>query len=212
MSNNSALSNLASKMKPSGAIFHEEFTAKQAMHYNIPRMVVDMSAMDETKELNKELEFDIRDCGDNFAGRNSSASCFMTQWDMHKHYESFEKLGKAACAVAESGALAVRTHADGTNNPIKLYVQETWGLIYTKGHTTNAHTHWPSVWSYTYCVNGEQCCAPLVFPSVEGGSYEIFPATSQLIIFPSWVNHLVPEHICEHERIMISGNLDVVWD
>ncbi len=74
MSNNSALSNLASSMKPSGVMFHEEFTAKQAMHYNIPRMVVDMSAMEETKELNKELEFDIRDSGDNFGGRNSSAS------------------------------------------------------------------------------------------------------------------------------------------
>ena len=25
-------------------------------------------------------------------------------------------------------------------------------------------------------------------------------------------NHFVPEHTCDHERIMISGNLDVIWD
>ena len=208
----SKLKSLADNLDPPGAIFHEEFTAKQAMHYNIPRMVVDMSAMEETKELNASLERDIRDSGDNFGGRNSSASCFMTQWDMHKHYKSFDQLGKAACAVAETGALAKRTHADGTNNPIQLYVQEAWGLIYTKGHATKMHTHWPSVWSYTYCVKAKPCCSPLVFPSTKGGGYEIFPATSQLIVFPSWVNHFVPEHICDHERIMIAGNLDVIWD
>ena len=206
------LADLANNLDPPGVMFHEEFTAKQAMHYDIPRMTVDMSAKEETKELNAALERDIRESGDNFDGRNSSASCFMTQWDMHKHYESFEQLGKAACTSAESGALAKRTHADGTNNPIMCYVQETWGLIYTKGHTTKKHTHWPSVWSYTYCVKAKPCCSPLVFPSATGGGYEIFPATSQLIVFPSWINHAVPEHTCDHERIMISGNLDVVWD
>jgi hypothetical protein len=208
----SNLKSLADSLDLPGVMFHEEFTAKQAMHYNIPRMVVDMSAKEETKELNASLERDIRESGDNFGGRNSSASCFMTQWDMHKHYKSFEQLGKDACAVAESGALAERTYEDGTNNPIKYYVQETWGLIYTKGHATKMHTHWPSVWSYTYCVKAELCCSPLVFPSATGGGYEIFPVTSQLIVFPSWINHSVPEHICDHERIMISGNLDVIWD
>ena len=123
----SKLKSLVDNLDPPGVMFHEEFTAKQAMHYNIPRMTVDMSViMKETKELNATLERDIRDCGDKFGGRNSSASCLMTQWDMHKYYESFERLGDAACEVAETGALAKRTHADGTENPIKFYVQERW--------------------------------------------------------------------------------------
>ena len=209
MSDSSALSSLAKNLEPPGVMFHEEFTAKQAMHYNIPRMVVDMPA---TEELNSSLERDIRESGDYFGGGNNSATCFMTQWDMHKHYESFEQLGKSAIAVAEGGALAVRTRSDGTNSPIKLYVQEMWGLIYTKGHSTKAHTHWPSLWSYTYCVNAEPCCAPLIFPAVSGDGYEIFPDVSQLIVWPAWINHFVPEHTCDHERIMISGNLDVIWD
>jgi len=211
MSKLTSLSALASRLDPPGAMFHEEFPVKQAMHYNIPRMVVDMSAVEQTKKLNADLERDIRDSGDNFNGRNSSATCLMTRWDMHKVYDSFVQLGEAACAVAEGGALAVRTHADGTNNPINVYIQETWGLIYTKGHSTKAHTHWPSVWSYTYCVKAKPCCSPLVFPTVKGG-YEIAPQTSQMIVFPSWVNHSVPEHTCDHPRIMISGNLDVIWD
>ena len=119
----SKLKSLADSIDIPGVMFHEEFTAKQAMHYNIPRMTVNMLA---TEELNSALERDIRESGDNFGGRNSSASCFMTQWDMHKHYKSFEQLGKSACTIAESGALAERTYADGTNNLIQLYVQETW--------------------------------------------------------------------------------------
>ena len=58
MSNSSALSSLVKNLEPPGVMFHEEFTAKQAMHYNIPRMVVDML---ETEELNSSLERDIRE-------------------------------------------------------------------------------------------------------------------------------------------------------
>ena len=68
MSNSSALSSLAKNLSPPGVIFHEEFTAKQAMHYNIPRMIVNMPA---TEELNNSLEHDIRESGDYFDGRNS---------------------------------------------------------------------------------------------------------------------------------------------
>lgn len=208
MPSKTALSSLVQSMEPpEGVVFHEEFTAKQAMHYNLPRMTRTLS-----NELNEQLEHDIRDAGDYFDGRNSSASCLMTRWDMHEYYDSFVKVSDAAMQVAEEGALAVRTHPDGTENPIKFYLQETWGLIYNEGHSTKAHTHWPSVWSYTYCVKACPDCAPLQFPSAESGAYEVAPATSQLIVFPSWVSHAVPEHMCDHERIMISGNLDVLWD
>ena len=36
----------------------------------------------------------------------------------------------------------------------------------------------------------------------------IVPKTSQIIVFPSWLQHEVSTHNCEHERIMISGNLN----
>jgi hypothetical protein len=28
-------------------------------------------------------------------------------------------------------------------------------------------------------------------------------------VFPSWLHHEVPKHTCEHDRIMISGNLNM---
>ena len=162
------------KLSSLSNVFHEEFTAKQAMHYDLPRMTKFLS-----DELNDRLESAIRDAGDHFEGRNTSASCLMTRWDMHDYYDSFAELSEAAITVAESGALAVRTHSDGTNNPIKLYQQESWGLIYNKGHSCKAHTHWPSVWSYTYCVKACPECAPFQMENATGGAYEIAPRTGQ---------------------------------
>ncbi len=51
-------------------------------------------------------------------------------------------------------------------------------------------------------------CAPLVFPNAQE-PLSVTPKTSQMILFPSWLQHEVPEHTCDHNRIMISGNLNV---
>ena len=134
----------------------------------------------------------------------------MTQWKMHEDYESFRALGAMATDFAKDLPLALRTNDDGTPDPITYFVNESWGLIYRQGHICKPHTHWPSVWSYTYCVEACEDCAPLAFPTVDE-DYYVYPKTGQLTMFPSWVNHYVPEHECEHERIMISGNLDVKW-
>jgi hypothetical protein len=48
----------------------------------------------------------------------------------------------------------------------------------------------------------------LVFPNATK-PLSVIPKTSQLILFPSWLQHEVPEHTCSHDRIMISGNLNV---
>ena len=62
MPSKTALSSLVQSMEPpEGVVFHEEFTAKQAMHYNLPRMTRTLS-----NELNEQLEHDIRDAGDYF--------------------------------------------------------------------------------------------------------------------------------------------------
>ena len=50
-------------------------------------------------------------------------------------------------------------------------------------------------------------CSPLVFPNAEK-PLKVTPKTSQMILFPSWIKHEVPEHSCDHDRIMIAGNLN----
>ena len=81
-------------------------------------------------------------------------------------------------------------------------------MVYTKGQSAEVHNHWPSLWSYTYCVSACEDCSPLVFPNAQE-ALRVTPKTSQMIVFPSWLKHEVPEHKCDHDRIMLSGNFNV---
>ena len=103
---------------------------------------------------------------------------------------------------------ALLTDTEGNALSVPLFIKDSWGLVYVKGNETKEHNHWPSLWSYTFCVNACENCAPLVFPTCVNG-YEVKPKTAQLIVFPAWIKHEVPVHKCNHERIMVAGNLNV---
>ena len=157
--------------------------------------------------LNDQLERDIREAGDHLGGR-TAAKCLMTRWDMHTVYESFVDVSEKAKEIANACPLATKTDTNGNPLKVPLYLNDTWGLIYTTGQSAKVHNHWPSLWSYTYCVSACDQCSPLVFPNAKE-PLSITPKTSQMIVFPSWLQHEVPEHTCNHERIMISGNLNM---
>ena len=162
---------------------------------------------------NDQLERDIREAGDHLQGR-TAAKCLMTQWDMHTIYDSFVQVSEKAREIADACPLATKTDTDGNPLKVPLYLNDTWGLIYTKGQSAKMHNHWPSLWSYTYCVEACKECAPLIFNDSndrddEGTPFHIFPETGQLIVFPAWINHMVSKQECEHQRVMVAGNLNV---
>ena len=138
----------------------------------------------------------------------------MTRWDMHKNYDSFKKLGELVISLAKTIPLANATNESGDPRQYDYNVADVWGLIYNKGQFTKSHQHWPHVWSFTYCVKGCKDCAPLVFPDAyySQSFTQVEPQKSQLILWPAWLYHSVPEHKCDHERIMSVGNLIVDWD
>ena len=154
---------------------------------------------------NDQLEIDIREEGDYLGGR-TAAKCFMTRWDMHNFYHSFVFVADKAMEIANDCPLATKTNTDGVPVKVSLYLNDTWGLIYNKGQSAKMHNHWPSLWSYTYCVFACEKCSPLVFPNAQE-PLSVTPKTSQMIVFPAWLQHEVPMHTCEHDRIMISGNI-----
>ncbi len=156
---------------------------------------------------NDQLERDTKAAGDYLHGR-TAAKCLMTRWDMHVVYQSFVFVSERAIEIANACPLASKTNTAGTPLRVPLYLNDTWGLVYIKGQSTKVHNHWPSLWSYTYCIKACEKCAPLVFPTSET-ILEVTPKTSQMILFPSWLKHEVPTHTCDHERIMLSGNLNV---
>ena len=156
---------------------------------------------------NDQLEKDIRESGDSLGGR-TAAKCLMTRWDMHTVYKSFVLAANEAIKIANDCPLATKTDTNGNPLKVPLYLNDTWGLIYTTGQYAKVHNHWPSLWSYTYCVSACENCSPLVFPNAKE-PLSVAPKTSQVVVFPSWLHHEVPEHKCEHDRIMLSGNLNM---
>ena len=160
----------------------------------------------------KTIKENILESGDALQER-TAAKCLMTKWNMHDAYLTFRMVGEEAIEVANLWPLAKRTKPDGSPDDIPLYIKESWGLVYGKGHTCEEHNHWPSLWSYTYCVEACKECAPLIFNDSndrddEGTPFHIFPETGQLIVFPAWINHMVSKQECEHQRVMVAGNLN----
>ena len=52
---------------------------------------------------------------------------------------------------------------------------------------------------------------PVLQPN--GGKEEtakIPPTISDLVVFPSWVEHSVPKQLIEEDRIVVAGNVDVI--
>ncbi len=174
--------------------------------YFTDKYPVKVKQITELSMANPELERDIRESGDYLGGR-TAAKCLMTRWDMHTVYESFMLVSEKAMEIAEACPLSTKTDTDGNPLKVPLYLNDTWGLVYTTGQSAKVHNHWPSLWSYTYCVFACEDCSPLVFPNAQE-PLSVSPKTSQMIVFPSWLHHEVPIHNCEHDRIMISGNLN----
>ena len=177
--------------------------------------------------LNEKIETAIREQGDKYKN-STEAQCLMTRWDMHDLYESVALIGQAACDVARMVPLGRRTTPEGVPENVPLSVTESWGLIYTKGSRTGNHTHWPSLWSFCYTVKANDCCSPFILgdlrqrvelpkgiglDDVEGvlepkEDMTVHPKTGQLVVWPAWLMHYVPEMTCDCDRIKIAGNID----
>ena len=170
---------------------------------------------DDWIALNYYLEKDIRSAGQ---GALSAAKCYRTHWKMHEVYDSFSLLNNAVLDFAKKFPLASRTDEQGNPEEVPMKVLESWGLIYSKGDSTDLHSHWPALWSYCYCVKSCENCVPLSFPTAEGVSTEIDKLSQlgdglishkagQIILWPAWVTHKVSEQECDHDRIVVSGNI-----
>ena len=124
--------------------------------------------------------------------------------------KEFEDVAEKAKEIAYACPLATKTDTNGKTLIVPLYLNDTWGLIYTTGQSAKVHNHWPSLWSYTYCVSACENCSPLMFPNAKE-PLSVTPKTSQIIVFPSWLQHMVYPFKGEGERRTVASNLNC-WD
>ena len=145
--------------------------------------------------LHENLERMILETGDEMK-KSTNVKADMTNWTMHKTHTGFKKLSDIVCSIA----------SQMTKTKPPLYTSECWGAAYGKGESTQAHNHWPYLWSWCYYVKTPKGSSPLVFPE-SGMCFE--PNEGDVIIFSSMAKHYVPACDCEEKRIMIAGNIGV---
>ena len=87
---------------------------------------------------------------------------------------------------------------------VQWQIVSIWGATYRKSDYTLYHSHMPSTFSFCYYPKVGSDPAPLVFSDLD---YEIVPEESQLVLFPAYLNHGVPSHTNDEERVVIAGNI-----
>lgn len=91
------------------------------------------------------------------------------------------------------------------------YILENyWSHIHKPLESTNTHSHLGSDLSFAYYVKVPKNSGMFVIdfgPLINGPRIPIPPIEGSLIIFPSWMPHLVTKNLSNDTRISISGNL-----
>ena len=165
--------------------------------FEAPFPVIQKEFNDE--KLRKRLAQTCRATGD-VQKRQTNARASMTDWWMHETDSDFKKV----CDLAMNLAM------DNSPSEVALMPYDCWGVVYNKDDYTISHDHWPQIWSWVYNVECCIFCAPLVIDGCFDGHFdadEILPQEGNMIMFPGWIKHTVPEQLCDHERIVIAGNI-----
>ena len=84
-------------------------------------------------------------------------------------------------------------------------INNAWSAIYKKGHYANMHRHFPHHFSFVYYLksNGK---TPLIFNDI---NFILNVKDDMLVVFPSNLNHSVPPHKEDKDRICIAGNINL---
>lgn len=93
------------------------------------------------------------------------------------------------------------------SSSLPLELSEAWFAIYKKGHHAIPHHHIPNRYSFVYYLQTDESSSPLIFNKC---NLEITPKNDMLIIFPSYLEHSVPDQIGNKDRICVAGNLN--WE
>ena len=167
------------------------------------RYPVVLKTYEKWKSLNPLLEKYIRQQGDRI-NHKSNVKAQMTEWNMQLEAggEHFQEL------VNWVREISIEV------SPVQFIPDcyDCWGAVYKKGDWSKNHDHWPQIWSWVYNVECCDDCAPLVFHDSRDDNhsdhaYSLKPKSGRFTMFPGWIKHSVPKHDCDHDRIIVAGNI-----
>lgn len=192
----SSLKSIVTNIKKENKIEEKKLTQLRtnpsSVQFDVKFPVVQKDLSDE--ELQKRLAQTCRDIGD-VQKLSTNVQGSMTGWYMQESNRDFMELCRLAIDVA---------YQNSPRPGVSLMPYDCWGATYSKGNYTKTHEHWPMIWSWVYNVECCNRCSPLVF---DDSSHSIQPKSGNMILFPGWIRHSVPKQECDHDRIVIAGNL-----
>jgi uncharacterized protein (TIGR02466 family) len=122
-------------------------------------------------------------------------------------------------------AASDRLYKENGIPPEKLdWTLNAWANVNRRGHYNNVHTHPSATWSGVYYVDSGEAKPTaantsihltdpnparnaIFFPNLPTGNFRFKPLPGLMILFPSYVPHVVPPHEGERPRISIAFNL-----
>ena len=202
----SSLKSLVSNIEKENALEEKKTrqlrTNPSSIDFNVKFPVVEKDCLNE--ELQKRLAQTCRDIGD-IQKSSTNVQASMTGWFMHETNSDFMEVCRMAMNLA---------YENSPQQSVPFMPYDCWGAIYSKGNYTKTHEHWPMIWSWVYNVECCEKCSPLGFidsplPHDSSQARGIAPKSGNLILFPGWVRHFVPKQECDHDRIILAGNLSI---
>ena len=95
----------------------------------------------------------------------------------------------------------------------KHTIKELWGCTYRQGEFAQTHNHSGFDFSFVWFVDTCSHCSPLFFPEPD---HTCMPPLTvhkalrgNLIVFDAHDIHYVPPQSCNHERLVVSGNMSI---
>ena len=93
----------------------------------------------------------------------------------------------------------------------KYKINELWGCTYRQGDYAEAHNHFGFDLAFVWFVDTCSHCSPLIFPDTQHlwmkPHHILTPEVGRLYVFNAEDIHYVEPHICNHPRIIMSGNV-----
>jgi len=131
--------------------------------------------------------------------RSSSIYAWHTDYDM---YINNDRINQLLTTIENK----VNIICNKVNHYTKIV--ESWAAIYNKDDFTVWHNHSVTTYSTVYYARADHDASKIVF---EGG-LELQPQTGMLVVFPGYLNHMVPRSISDNPRIIVASNLFLFRD
>ena len=155
-----------------------------------------------SESLNKEVLEKLK-FSKSIEKKFTNVKAFHTEWDWEPENQKFKNFKSFMLnEIKKKFDLNLKANCEQLNGSITNF----WCNVYAKGDHANIHNHQPFDCSFAYFVKSKWYDSPLVFSD---GNEKIRPKEGRYVIFPAYLNHHVPKHRYNHERITLSGNYEV---